>query len=130
MIQAGAVIGVRYILDEHIGSGGYGEVWRATDMVLSRCVAIKVLHPWHAENAEAVARFRAEARHAAALSHANIAQVYDYGEAADGRPPYLVMELIAGDSLETMLADGPLDATKTMDIVAQTASGLQAAHAA
>ena len=77
-----------------------------------------------------MARFRAEARHAAALSHENIAQVYDYGEAVDGQPPYLVMELVTGTSLETVLADGPLDASRTMDIVAQAAAGLQAAHAA
>ena len=130
MAQAGAVLGGRYVLGERIGHGGYGEVWRAADTVLSRSVAIKLLHPRHAENEEAVARFRAEARLAAALSHENIAQVYDYGEAAAGPPPYLVMELVPGSSLETVLAGGPLDATRTMDIVAQAAAGLQAAHAA
>jgi serine/threonine protein kinase len=130
MVQAGAVLGGRYVLDEQIGSGGYGEVWRAADTVLSRPVAIKLMHPHYACRDEAVARFRGEARHAAALSHENIAQVYDYCEAASGQPPYLVMELVAGPSLETVLASGPLAATRTMDIVAQTASGLQAAHAA
>jgi eukaryotic-like serine/threonine-protein kinase len=130
MAQAGAVLGGRYVLEEQIGSGGYGEVWRAADTVLSRPVAIKLLHPRYAGQGEAVARFRAEARHAAALSHENIAQVYDYGEAAGGQSPYLVMELVAGASLETVLAGGQLDATRTMDIVAQAAAGLQAAHAA
>jgi serine/threonine-protein kinase len=130
MAQVGAVLGGRYVLGEQIGNGGYGEVWRATDTVLSRQVAIKLLHPRHTGQGEAVARFRAEARHAAALSHENIAQVYDYGEAAGGQPPYLVMELVAGASLETVMAGGPLDATRTMDVVAQTAAGLQAAHAA
>jgi len=130
MFQVGAVLGGRYVLGEQIGIGGYGEVWRATDTVLSRPVAIKLLHPRHAEQGEAVARFRAEARNAAALSHENIAQVYDYGEAVGGQPPYLVMELVVGASLEDVLAGGPLDATRTMDIVAQTAAGLQAAHAA
>jgi serine/threonine protein kinase len=130
MVQVGVVLGGRYILDERIGIGGYGEVWRATDTVLSRPVALKLLHQRHAEQAETVARFRSEAQHAAALSHENIAQVYDYGEAAGGQPPYLVMELVVGASLEDVLADGPLDATRTMDIVAQTAAGLQAAHAA
>jgi serine/threonine protein kinase len=118
------------VLGEQIGNGGYGEVWRATDTVLSRSVAIKLLHPRHTGQGEAVARFRAEARLAAALSHENIAQVYDYGEAAGEQPPYLVMELVAGASLEKVLAGGPLDATRTMDIVAQAAAGLQAAHAA
>src|SRR5512142_864774 len=130
MVQVGAVLGGRYVLREQIGIGGYGEVWRATDTVLSRPVAIKLLHPRHAEQEEAVARFRAEARNAAALSHENIAQVYDYGEALGGQPPYLVMELVVGASLEDVLAGGPLDATRTMDIVAQAAAGLQTAHAA
>jgi serine/threonine protein kinase len=130
MVQAGAVLGGRYVLEEQIGSGGYGEVWRAADRVLSRPVAVKLLHPRYAGQGQAMARFRAEARHAAALSHENIAQVHDYGEAAGGQPPYLVMELVAGASLEAVLAGGPLDATRTMDIVAQAAAGLQAAHAA
>ncbi len=130
MVQAGAVLGGRYVLEEQIGSGGYGEVWRAADRVLSRSVAVKLLHPRYAGQGQAMARFRAEARHAAALSHENIAQVHDYGEAAGGQPPYLVMELVDGASLETVLAGGPLDATRTMDIVAQAAAGLQAAHAA
>ncbi|HEX5297267.1 MAG TPA: serine/threonine-protein kinase [Streptosporangiaceae bacterium] len=130
MAYLGAVLGGRYVLDEQIGFGGYGEVWRATDTVLSRPVALKLLHQRHAEQAETVARFRSEAQHAASLSHENIAQVFDYGEAADGQPPYLVMELVAGASLEAVLKDGPLDVTRTMDIVAQTAAGLRAAHAA
>jgi hypothetical protein len=130
MALAGAVLGGRYVLDEQIGSGGYGEVWRATDTVLSRPVAVKLLHPRYTERNEALARFRAEARHAGGLSHENIAQVFDYGEPAEGQPPYLVMELVDGPSLETVLIDGPLDGSRTMDIVAQAAAGLQAAHAA
>jgi serine/threonine-protein kinase len=130
MALDGAVLGGRYVLDEQIGNGGYGEVWRATDTVLSRPVAVKLLHPRYTQRSEALARFRAEARHAGCLSHENIAQVFDYGEPADGQPPYLVMELVDGPSLETVLAGGPLDESRTMDIVAQAAAGLQAAHAA
>jgi hypothetical protein len=130
MALAGAVLGGRYVLDQQIGNGGYGEVWHATDNVLSRPVAVKLLHPRYALRNEALARFRTEARHAGALFHENIAQVYDYGEPADGQPPYLVMELVDGPSLEAVLADGPLDTNRTMDIVAQAAAGLQAAHAA
>jgi tRNA A-37 threonylcarbamoyl transferase component Bud32 len=130
MAQAGTVLGGRYVLDDQIGSGGYGEVWRATDTVLARPVAVKLLHPRYTQRSEALARFRAEARLAGGLSHENIAQVFDYGEPADGQPPYLVMELADGPSLETVLTGGPLDDSRTMDIVAQTAAGLQAAHAA
>ena len=119
----------RYRLDEPIGRGGFSEVWRATDAVLSRPVAVKLLHPGHAQQPEALARFRAEARHAAALWHENIAHIYDYDEPAGGLPPYLVMELIDGPCLAGVLAGGPLDAARSMDIVAQAAAGLQAAHA-
>ena len=118
------------MLEKQIGSGGYGEVWRAADTVLSRPVAVKLLHPRYTRRSEALARFRAEARHAGGLSHENIAQVFDYVEPVGGQPPYLVMELVEGPSLETVLAGGPLDDSRTMDIVAQTAAGLQAAHAA
>ncbi len=130
MTLVGAVLGGRYALDEQIGNGGYGEVWRATDTVLSRPVAIKLLHPRYAQRSEGLARFRAEARHAGGLSHENIARVFDYGEPAGGQPPYLVMELVDGPSLEAALAGGPLESSRTMDIVAQAAAGLQAAHAA
>ena len=130
MALAGTVLGGRYVLDDQIGYGGYGEVWRATDTVLTRAVAVKLLHPRYSQRSEALARFRAEARHAGGLSHENIAQVFDYGEPADGQPPYLVMELVDGPSLETVLTGGPLDDSRTMDIVAQAAAGLQAAHAA
>ena len=130
MAQAGTVLGGRYVLDDQIGNGGYGEVWRATDTVLTRPVAVKLLHPRYTQRSEALARFRAEARHAGSLSHENIAQVFDYGEPADGEPPYLVMELVDGPSLETVLTGGPLADSRTMDIVAQAAAGLQAAHAA
>jgi hypothetical protein len=64
------------------------------------------------------------------LSHENIAQVFDYGEPVGGQPPYLVMELVDGPSLETVLTGGPLEDSRTMDIVAQAAAGLRAAHAA
>ena len=130
MALAGAVLGGRYVLDEQIGSGGYGEVWRAANTVLSRPVAVKLLHPRYTQRSEALDRFRAEARHAGGLSHENIAQVFDYVEPADGQPPYLVMELVDGPSLETVLAGGPLNDSRTMDIVAQAAAGLHAAHAA
>jgi eukaryotic-like serine/threonine-protein kinase len=119
----------RYVLDEPIGAGGYCEVWRATDTVLTRPVAVKLLHTGYAKQPEALARFKAEARHAGALSHENIARVYDYGEPSDGQS-YLVMELVEGPSLADVLAGGPLSARRTMDIVAQIAAGLQAAHAA
>jgi serine/threonine-protein kinase len=131
MAPPGSVmLGRRYALLEQIGAGGYSEVWRATDMVLARPVAIKLLHLGYAQQAEALTRFRAEAQHAGGLSHENIARVYDYGEPAPPQPPFLVMELVAGPSLAGALASGPLDPARSLDIVAQTASGLHAAHLA
>jgi len=119
----------RYRLDEQIGAGGFCEVWRGTDTVLTRPVAVKLLHAGYAHQPEARARFKAEARHAGALSHQHIARVYDYGEPAGG-PSYLVMELIEGPSLAGVLDGGPIAAARTLDIVAQVAAGLQVAHSA
>ena len=129
MTVTATLLDSRYLLDEEIGTGGFCEVWRATDTLLGRQVAVKLLHAGYAGQPEARARLAAEARQAGGLAHGNVARVYDYGEPACGRP-YLVMELIEGPSLTTVLAGGPLKAARTMDIVAQVADGLQAAHSA
>jgi eukaryotic-like serine/threonine-protein kinase len=120
----------RYELEERIGAGGFSEVWRATDRVLRRPVAIKMLHPEYAVDAQARERFRGEARSAGSLAHENIARVYDYGEPGPRHPPFLVMELVPGPSLAQVLAGGALDPSRSMRIVAQAAAGLHAAHAA
>jgi hypothetical protein len=120
----------RYELDELLAAGGFGQVWRATDLALGRPVAVKVLHAGFACHPETLDRFRAEARHTGALSHENIARVYDYGEPPEAPAPFLVMELVEGQSLAEMLAAGPLDPAAVVDIVAQTAAGLDAAHRA
>jgi hypothetical protein len=130
MAQAASILLGRYGLGEQIGGGGFSEVWEGTDLVLNRPVAIKMLHVAYAEHAETLARFRAEARNAASLSHENIAQVYDYGEADPPNPPFLVMEFVSGPSLAHVLAGGAMDPARTMKIVAQAAAGLQAAHRA
>jgi eukaryotic-like serine/threonine-protein kinase len=118
----------RYQLDERVAAGGYGEVWRATDLILGRKVAVKLLLAQHVQQAETLARFRAEAQRAGALTQANIARVYDYVEPNPPQPPFLVMELIDGPSLAQVLADGPLPPAQVMDIIAGAAAGLQAAH--
>jgi len=120
----------RYRLESQIAAGGVGEVWRAEDTVLTRPVAVKLLRAEFAGHAEMQERFRAEARHAGALSHPAIARVYDYCGPAPGHPAFLVMELVDGPSLAAILAAGPLGAAHTMEVVAQVASGLQTAHAA
>ncbi|HSS90766.1 MAG TPA: protein kinase [Streptosporangiaceae bacterium] len=107
-----------------------GEVWRATDLVLGRPVAVKLLRTEYAQHPEVLARFRAEARHAGSVSNPGIAQVYDYGEDGAAASPYLVLELVDGPSLARVLAGGPLAPADAMDVIAQAAAGLQAAHAA
>src|SRR5262249_12150078 len=113
MSQATVILAGRYRLEGLIAAGGVGEVWRATDLILDRAVAVKLLRPEYASHPETPARFRAEARHAGAVSHPAIAQVYDYGEAAGPGSPYLVMELVDGPSLAGVLAAGPLDPART-----------------
>src|SRR5690606_16554783 len=126
--RAGVVLVDRYRLDERIGVGGMGEVWRATDILLSRPVAVKLLHLAQVSDPVSQQRFRTEAQITAALSHPNIAQVYDYGE-QDGFS-FLVMELITGESLSAIIKRNPgLDPDITLDVVDQAAQALSAAHA-
>lgn len=125
----GVSFGGRYELQSRIAIGGMGEVWEATDHVIGRTVAIKILKDEYMGDPGFLERFRAEARHAALVNHEGIASVFDYGE--ENGSAYLVMELVPGEALSTILErDGALSADKTLDIVAQTASALQAAHAA
>ena len=128
-------LGSRYRLLSRIAVGGMGEVWRAEDTVLGRAVAVKVLRSELTSDQTFLDRFRAEARHAAALAHPGIASVYDYGEVASpgaDRPDtaFLVMELVDGEPLSALLArEQQLPADRTLDILAQTAAALGAAHA-
>src|SRR5580693_281715 len=129
MMAMGRLAG-RYELLDRIGTGGYGEVWRGMDSVLARPVAIKLLQDEHAVQPEAMMRFRAEARHAGALSHPCIAHVYDYCEPSPPHPPLLVMEPVDGLSLAELLSRGPLEVARAMDVIGQAAAGLSAAHQA
>jgi serine/threonine-protein kinase len=94
----------RYRLTDRIAAGGMGEVWRAEDSLLNRAVAVKLLPTGRAGDEAFLARFRAEARYAASLSHSGIARVYDYGESAEFGGAYLVMELVNGEPLSVILA--------------------------
>ena len=125
----GVSFGGRYELQSRIAIGGMGEVWEATDHVIGRTVAIKILKDEYMGDPGFLERFRAEARHAALVNHEGIASVFDYGE--ENGSAFLVMELVPGEALSTILErEGSLSTDKTLDIVAQTASALQAAHAA
>ncbi|MBV9204699.1 MAG: serine/threonine protein kinase [Actinobacteria bacterium] len=108
-----------------------GEVWRAEDELLNRAVAVKLLPTGRAGDEAFLARFRAEARYAASLSHPGIARVYDYGESAEFGGAYLVLELVNGEPLSAILARaGRLSPDATLDIISQAARALDAAHQA
>ncbi|MEU7875296.1 serine/threonine-protein kinase [Dactylosporangium sp. NPDC049140] len=130
MASEGDLLNDRYRLDDRIAAGGMGEVWRADDTLLGRCVAVKLLHDGRAGDREFQSRFHHEARAMAALHHPGIAAVYDYGEYSEGSA-YIVMAFIDGQPLDRRIAeDGRLDPATTMSIVAQAAHALEAAHAA
>jgi eukaryotic-like serine/threonine-protein kinase len=121
----------RYRLTDRIAAGGMGEVWRGEDDLLTRSVAVKLLPTGRAGDKAFLARFRAEARYAASLSHPGIARVYDYGESAEFGGAFLVMELVNGEPLSAILARaGRLSPDATLDIVSQAARALDAAHQA
>ncbi len=125
----------RYALVSRIATGGMGEVWRGEDTVLDREVAIKVLKHEYADDPTFRARFEAEARHAAALHHPNVASVFDIGELVDDdgsgtRRPFLVMELVPGRPLSELLRGGEsMPPERAAEVVAQAADAIAAAHA-
>ncbi|MFJ2300690.1 serine/threonine-protein kinase [Oerskovia paurometabola] len=125
----GLALGDRYRLVRRIAIGGMGEVWVANDRALGREVAVKLLREEYAGNEDFLERLRTEARNSAALSHPNIAQMYDYGE--QNQSGYLVMELVMGEPMADLLEREPvLMPSKLLPILAQTARALHAAHVA
>ena len=109
-----------------LGAGGMGEVYRARDTRLGREVAIKVLPRSYTRDPERLRRFELEARAAAALNHPNILVVYQMGTSHD--VPWLVSELLEGETLRERLGRGPLPVRKVIDYGIQIARGLEAAH--
>jgi serine/threonine protein kinase len=125
-LETGTKLG-RYEIRSKVGAGGMGEVYRARDERLNRDVAIKVLPASLSENVDRLHRFEQEAQAAGALNHPNILAIYDVG--TDGTAPYVVSELLEGESLRDQLAHGPLPNRKAIDYATQIARGLAAAHA-
>ncbi|WP_347403528.1 protein kinase [Micromonospora sp. WMMD967] len=134
MLTRGVLLGDRYRLGERVATGGMGAVWRGTDVLLEREVAVKVLLPSLVADQEFTARFRAEARMLAALRHPGVVPVHDVGQAvlADGsQVDYLVMEYVEGEPLSARVrAAGRLDAATAMSVLAQAADALHTAHLA
>jgi len=127
MANAGDAIGP-YEIQGHLGAGGMGEVYRALDRRVGRQVALKILPESLAREEDRRRRFEQEARLAASLNHPNIMAIYDVG--LDSQPPYIVSELVPGESLRAVIGKGPMAPRRAADLAAQIASGLAAAHAA
>jgi len=122
------ILGGRYRLRRELARGGMATVWEAEDKVLTRRVAIKVLHPHLAGDDAFRTRFRREAVAAAKLAHPHIVTTYDTGRDAD--VAYIVMELVQGTTLARQLKDhGPLPVAKAVDVAMQVADALACAHA-
>src|SRR5437764_3483155 len=116
-----------YEIVELVGAGGMGEVYRAQDTRLKRDVAIKILPESFCADESRLARFELEAQSASALNHPNILTVYDIG--TNGQAPYMVAEMLEGESLAARLRSGKLSLARALDFARQIASGLAAAHA-
>ena len=132
-LPGSSLLAGRYRLVERLGAGGMSVVWRGFDEVLGRQVAVKVLPPSTSADPSFRRRLRAEAQAAARLSHPHITNVYDYGEATtvDGEPvPYVVMELVDGESLAAVLARSRrLPWPAAVRICSEVSAALAAAHA-
>jgi Tol biopolymer transport system component len=115
-----------YEIQSSVGAGGMGEVYRAHDARLNRAVAIKVLPASFSADRDRLQRFSQEARAAAALNHPNILSIFDIGE--EQGAPYVVSELLEGETLRDRLRTGPLSIRKAIDYALQVARGLAAAH--
>jgi Tol biopolymer transport system component/tRNA A-37 threonylcarbamoyl transferase component Bud32 len=119
---------LHYELVGKLGAGGMGEVHRARDTRLGRDVAIKILPPHLVDDAERLARFEREAKVLAQLNHPNVAQIHGVDQVDE--TCFLVLELVAGESLGQRLARGPLPMAEALDVARQIAEGLEAAHGA
>jgi len=123
--MTGQVLG-HYRVLEQIGTGGMGEVYRARDERLGRDVALKLVHPSSAKDHDRLRRFELEARSAASLNHPNIVAVYDIGFHEE--MPFIVTELLEGETLRERLAAGMLSVREVSDYSLQIIAGLMAAH--
>ncbi len=120
----------KYRIEQRLGVGGMGTVYRARHLLIDRPVAVKVLNPRFVEDEAAQVRFRREAKAAGRLQHANAVGVTDFGRTADGYV-YIVMELLEGRTLREVLAkEAPLDTARAVALMLQTSAAVAAAHEA
>lgn len=127
-MTAGTLLADRYRIERLISRGGMGAVFEATQLGLDRAVAVKMLLPTLSRDEKVQERFRREARSAAGLHHPHIIQIYDYGISEHG--PYIVMELVRGQSFRQALRQGPFNVELAVELMEQVCSALATAHAA
>jgi len=127
LLQPGAILAKRYEIVKVLGQGGMGAVYRARDLHLDREIALKVIRPELANNPEILQRFKQELILARQVTDRNVIRIFDLGEA--GRIKFITMEYVEGESLLQILKQhAKLDVAEAVDIMAQVASGLAAAH--
>ena len=126
----GRTLDEKYIVEERLGAGGMGAVYRARHLSMDRPVAIKFLHQRFVEDEAARSRFQTEARTAVKLRHANAVSVTDFGQTAEG-VIYIVMELLEGRTLREILTrEAPLETARAISLMLQTSAAVAAAHEA
>jgi len=126
VLKPGSLISGKFRILEEIGRGGMGVVYKAEDLKLKRCVALKFLPSHLMDSPELKERFLVEAQAAAALSHPNICVIHEVGES--GECPYIAMEYVEGETLRDRIKRGPLKAEEALDLAIQVAGGLGEAH--
>src|SRR5678816_3262463 len=115
-----------YKITGHLGTGGMGEVYQATDLKLGRSIAIKLLPEEFNQNSDRLLRFEREARLLASLNHPNIAAIHGLEESGGRR--FLVMELVGGETLTERIERGPIPVDESLAIAIAICNGLEAAH--
>jgi TolB-like protein len=126
VLKPGRLIAGKYKIIDEVGHGGMGIVYRAEDLKLKRCVALKFLPPQLMDSPDLKERFLIEAQAAAALSHPNICVIHEVGESEER--PYIAMEYVEGETLRDKIKKGPLKPEQALNCVVQIAAGLGAAH--
>ena len=128
-LSSDQVLAGRYQLRSPIGEGNFSVTWLATDIVLGRDVAVKILREQYYVHKGFSSRFENEARHAALISHPNVIQVFDYGR--DGDVPFIIMQFVPGPSLKAYIREeGPLTVDEAVEFTREILEGLAAIHSA
>jgi serine/threonine-protein kinase len=127
-LAPGTMIEGRFVIDGHLASGGMGEVYRATHVHLRRPVALKLLKQVFVSDAGMWARFRQEAELVSRLESQHVVRIFDFGQTERGQP-WLAMELVEGQTLDVLVAQGPMPPARVVALVSQVCEGLTEAHA-